>query len=178
MGGLVSRYFLECLEGWKDTRALVTFGTPYRGSLNALDGLANGVKKGPLDLSTLARQLTALYQLLPVYECYDAGDGKLVRVGETAGIPNVDAAKAADGAGLPPRDRGAVASNQQAGAVPVRRAIASTRSLASRSRPTCLRVWPAASVADAADLQGRSARRRRHGAARVGHSDRAQHQSC
>ena len=52
MGGLVSRYFLECLEGWKDTKALVTFGTPYRGSLNALDGLANGLKKGPLDLSS------------------------------------------------------------------------------------------------------------------------------
>ena len=41
MGGLVSRYFLECLEGWKVTQALVTFGTPYRGSLNALDGLVN-----------------------------------------------------------------------------------------------------------------------------------------
>jgi len=94
MGGLVSRYFLECMEGWKVTKALVTFGTPYRGSLNALDGLANGLKKGPLELSKLARQLTALYQLLPVFECYDAGDGKLVRVGETAGIPHVDPAKA------------------------------------------------------------------------------------
>ena len=31
MGGLVARYFLECLEGWRDTRRLVTFGTPYRG---------------------------------------------------------------------------------------------------------------------------------------------------
>jgi hypothetical protein len=33
MGGLVSRYFLECLEGWKDTKGLITFGTPFRGSL-------------------------------------------------------------------------------------------------------------------------------------------------
>lgn len=73
----------------------MTFGTPYRGSLNALDGLANGIKKGPLELSAVARQLTALYQLLPIYECYDAGDGRLLRVGETAGIPNVDAGKAA-----------------------------------------------------------------------------------
>jgi hypothetical protein len=95
MGGLVSRHFLECLDGWKDTRALVTFGTPYRGSLNALDGIANGLKKGPMDLSALARQLTAMYQLLPVFECYDAGDGALVRVGETNGIPNVDADMAA-----------------------------------------------------------------------------------
>src|SRR5262245_50232865 len=42
MGGLVSRYFLEVLEGWRDTRVLVTFGTPYRGSLNAVGFLANG----------------------------------------------------------------------------------------------------------------------------------------
>ena len=31
MGGLVARYFLECLDGWRDTRQLITFGTPYRG---------------------------------------------------------------------------------------------------------------------------------------------------
>lgn len=113
MGGLVSRYFLECLEGWKLTRALVTFGTPYRGSLNALDGLANGLKKGPLDLSTLARQLTALYQLLPIFECYDAGNGTLVRVGETTGIPNVDAAKAAAALAFHREIEAAVAANQQ-----------------------------------------------------------------
>ncbi len=113
MGGLVSRYFLECLEGWKITKALVTFGTPYRGSLNALDGLANGLKKGPLELSTLARQLTALYQLLPVYACYDAGDGNLLRVGETTGIPNVDPAKAAAALAFHREIEAAVAANQQ-----------------------------------------------------------------
>lgn len=31
MGGLVERYFLEVMEGWKDTRALITFSRPYRG---------------------------------------------------------------------------------------------------------------------------------------------------
>ena len=31
MGGLVARYFLECLDGWRDTRMLITFGTPHRG---------------------------------------------------------------------------------------------------------------------------------------------------
>jgi hypothetical protein len=113
MGGLVSRYFLECLEGWKVTKALVTFGTPYRGSLNALDGLSNGVKKGPLDLSKLLRQFTALYQLLPVYECYDAGGGKLIRVGETVGIPNLDAANAAKALKFHREIEAAVVSNQQ-----------------------------------------------------------------
>ena len=114
MGGLVSRYFLECLGGWQETKALVTFGTPYGGSLNALDGLANGVKKGPLDLSDLARELTAMYQLLPVFECYDAtGEGNLVKVGETTGIPHVDAAKAKEALAFHREIEAAVTSNQQ-----------------------------------------------------------------
>ena len=113
MGGLVSRYFLECMEGWKTTKALVTFGTPYRGSLSALDGLANGLKKGPLDLSKLAHQLTALYQLLPVFKCYDPGDGQLLRVGEATGIPNVDAGKAAAALAFHREIEEAVAQNQQ-----------------------------------------------------------------
>lgn len=98
MGGLVSRYYLEVLEGWKDTLALITFGTPYRGALNSLDSLANGLRQGPgglLDLTDLARSLTAIYQLLPIYACYDGGDGSLVRVAEApGGVPNVDPERA------------------------------------------------------------------------------------
>ena len=54
MGGLVARYFLECLDGWRDTRRLVTFGTPYRGSLNALNFLVHGLQKklGPFKVPT------------------------------------------------------------------------------------------------------------------------------
>ena len=73
MGGLISRYFLECLDGWRDTRTLVTFGTPYRGSLNALGTLSNGMKIGFLDLTDVARSFTAIYQLLPTYPCYVDG---------------------------------------------------------------------------------------------------------
>ena len=104
MGGLVARYFLECLEGWRDTRRLVTFGTPYRGSLNALNFLANGMRKqlGPvpvLDLSRLLRSFPSIYQLLPIYPCLDPGDGRLIRVSEAAGLPYVDQerVRAADG---------------------------------------------------------------------------------
>ena len=99
MGGLVSRYYLECLDGWRDTRALITFGTPYRGSINAVDFLANGfVKKvGPLkliDLSKLLHSLTSVYQLLPVYPCIDLGEG-YVRPAETADrIPGLDESRA------------------------------------------------------------------------------------
>jgi pimeloyl-ACP methyl ester carboxylesterase len=98
MGGLVSRYFLEALDGWRNTRALITFGTPYRGSINALDTLVNGVRKGPrgfIDLTDAVRSFPSVYQLLPIYPAYDPGDGQLVRVGETNGIPNLNAQKAA-----------------------------------------------------------------------------------
>lgn len=100
MGGLVARYFLECMEGWKDTRMLITFGTPYRGSLNALNFLANGFTKkiGPFkvaDLSELLRSLTSVYQLLPIYPCIDTGTGQLSRVAETDGLPaGIDATRA------------------------------------------------------------------------------------
>jgi hypothetical protein len=99
MGGLVSRYFLEVLGGWRDTRMLITFGTPYRGAPNALNSLANGLKKsvGPLtvvDISSLIRSFTSVYQLLPIYPCYDPGSGQLQRVGELTDIPNVDATRA------------------------------------------------------------------------------------
>jgi pimeloyl-ACP methyl ester carboxylesterase len=92
MGGLIARHFIECREGWRDTRTLITIGTPYGGSLYSLGTLVNGKKIKFFDLTEIARSLTALYQLLPVYECYDGGDGKLVRVAE-AQIPNVDGAK-------------------------------------------------------------------------------------
>ena len=98
MGGLVARYFLECLGGRADTRMLITFGTPHRGSLNAVDFLVNGfVKKlGPLkvaDLSTLLRSLTSVYQLLPIYPCVDVGNGH-ERVAEVD-LPHVDRSRAA-----------------------------------------------------------------------------------
>jgi pimeloyl-ACP methyl ester carboxylesterase len=100
LGGLVARHFLELLDGWKETRALVTFGTPYRGALNAVDSLVHGVRKtlGPItliDLSALIRSFTSVYQLLPIYPCFDPGDGRLARIAETTGIPNIDMERAA-----------------------------------------------------------------------------------
>ena len=116
MGGIVSRYYLECLDGWRDTRVLVTFGTPYSGSLNAVGTLVNGLKKkvGPvgIDLSELVRSLTAIYQLLPTYACYDGGDGQLVGVSE-ATIPHVDREKAKAAAEFHDEIRNAVKAHEQ-----------------------------------------------------------------
>jgi pimeloyl-ACP methyl ester carboxylesterase len=93
MGGLVSRYYLEVLEGWRDCKALVTFGTPYRGSVNALDFLANGYKKLFIDLTEAMRSFTSVYQLLPIYRVLNS-DGNLLRVAEADCIPNLDNRKA------------------------------------------------------------------------------------
>jgi hypothetical protein len=118
MGGLVARYFLEPLGGWRSTRMLVTFGTPYRGSLNALEFVANGLRRrlGPVplaDLSRLLRSFDSVYQLLPVYPCVDAGGERLLRVTETTGIPNLDPARAAAARAFHEEIREAVEAHEQ-----------------------------------------------------------------
>lgn len=113
MGGLVSRYFLEVLEGWRDTRALVTFGTPYRGALNAVDAISNGlVEMGVVDLTPLARTMNSLYQLLPVYACVQDAGSALRRVVD-GGIPHADLARVADAFEFHEEIRRAVATHAQ-----------------------------------------------------------------
>ncbi|HTJ38982.1 MAG TPA: hypothetical protein VL738_37620 [Dactylosporangium sp.] len=90
MGGLVARWYVDREGGHADTRAVITIGTPHRGSVMAVDRLANGVrwKAGPigLDLTGLARSLPSLHQLLPAYACVD--DGKAMHtLTEWAGLP-------------------------------------------------------------------------------------------
>ena len=105
MGGLVARYFLECLGGWQHTRSLITFGTPHRGSLNAVNFLVKGMRKGigPLgfDVTPLLRSLPSVYQLLPLYPCVDTGAADLERVPDAAKrglLPRLDASRAEDAA--------------------------------------------------------------------------------
>jgi pimeloyl-ACP methyl ester carboxylesterase len=93
MGGLIARYYLEVLSGWRDCRALITFGTPYRGSLDALGYLANGYKKLFLDLTDVVRSFPSVYQLLPIYRVVEQ-QGTYHRVAELAGLPKVDQGRA------------------------------------------------------------------------------------
>ncbi|MGN6867623.1 MAG: esterase/lipase family protein, partial [Solirubrobacteraceae bacterium] len=99
MGGLVVRYYLDVLRHQDVARAVITLGTPHRGSLNSLDQLVNGVHrgKGPfvLDLTAFGRSLPSSYQLLPEYACI-AGDGALKKTTETA-LPWIDPDRARDG---------------------------------------------------------------------------------
>lgn len=110
MGGIVARIFLEKLGGWRQTRTLVTFGTPYSGSLKALDFLANGVRRswGPItvDLTRTLRSFTSVYQLLPSYRCLQvpgSGSAKASAwhaLDGPASVPGLDAGRLADALAL------------------------------------------------------------------------------
>jgi hypothetical protein len=93
MGGLVSRYYLEVLEGWRDCRLLISMGTPYRGSLNALNFLANGYKRLSVDMCQPLRSFTSMYQLLPIYLSLRVGV-TYRRIGEIEAIPGIERARA------------------------------------------------------------------------------------
>jgi pimeloyl-ACP methyl ester carboxylesterase len=99
MGGLVARWYIEKEGGAEITRKLVTLGTPYRGALNALDYLVNGIRKGigpiKFDLTDFARSLPSIHQLLPEYACIESA-GDLVKTTQVT-LPNCDSAMVADG---------------------------------------------------------------------------------
>ncbi len=96
MGGLVARYYLEALGGWEHCRVLFTFGTPHRGSLNALESLCNGHWLGSADLTMLVRSFTSAYQLLPIYPVIWIDD-HLCRVAETDRLRHISQQRAAAG---------------------------------------------------------------------------------
>ena len=114
MGGLVARYFMEVLGGWRDTRQLITLGTPFRGSLNAAGFLVNGFARGigPLriDATATLRSFASVHQLLPTYACVDRGDGELVRVAD-ATLPGIDPEKVADASAFHQEIEDAVSAN-------------------------------------------------------------------
>ena len=113
MGGLVSRYYLEVLGGWEDCKALFTFGTPYRGSVNAINFLANGYKKLFFDLTEVMRSLTSIYQLLPIYQVLKIGNN-FHRIAETpVDLPNINQAKVADALKFHREIQSAVPTNQK-----------------------------------------------------------------
>ena len=106
MGGLVAGYFIECLEGWKTTRTLLSFGTPYRGSGNALGFLCNGFSWdiGPLkafDGTEAIRSLIRCISFCPCTPFIDSGDKELARVSELA-LPNFRHLPRFGGGGLSP----------------------------------------------------------------------------
>jgi pimeloyl-ACP methyl ester carboxylesterase len=86
MGGLVARWYIERCGGHEITGKLITLGTPYRGAARALEQLVNGVHSGlgsfALNLTSFARSLPSLHQLMPDYACIERGN-ELVKTTET-----------------------------------------------------------------------------------------------
>lgn len=98
MGGLVARYYLECRGGWRKCKALVTLGTPHRGSPKALDFLVHGFGYPFHDFSNVVRSFTSIYQLLPTYPCLRQNNAKThSKVTEVPNLPGVDPVKTAAG---------------------------------------------------------------------------------
>ncbi|MFE6339037.1 esterase/lipase family protein [Streptomyces sp. NPDC057798] len=99
MGGLVARFYVECLGGHEITRRLITLGTPHRGSLNALSHLVNGLRKGwgpfGANVTDLARSLPSMHQLLPDYACVSTPVG-LTHLRDLTGLPGPDEKLLAD----------------------------------------------------------------------------------
>jgi hypothetical protein len=88
MGGLICRYYLECLEGWRNCKALITLGTPYQGSAMQLDYLVNGYKEfGLVDLTAPLRSFSSCYQLLPT--CKTVKIGRERHYPKDANLPNL-----------------------------------------------------------------------------------------
>lgn len=121
MGGIVSRLYLEMLDGWRDTRRLVTFGTPYSGSINALasvvDGFHIGKWKLQLDLSAVLWSFTSLYQLLPSYKCVqiEGRDDWLALDADGVDVPNMETARLADALSMQRALRETVDANRKHG---------------------------------------------------------------
>ncbi len=76
MGGLISRYYLQCLNGVARARTLVTLGTPHHGSALAFFRIGDGfrdLRQGSALLRTLKQSEDMLRPLNPlsIYTPFD-----------------------------------------------------------------------------------------------------------
>ena len=96
MGGLISRYYLEVLGGWRDCCAAISVGSPHRGAIGAVDTLSNGFKKFSINfasLTSLVHSFPSAYQIMPTYPAVKV-EGQYMRPADTDAIPNVEQAQA------------------------------------------------------------------------------------
>ncbi len=118
MGGLVARYFLEVLGGWRYTKMLITLGTPHRGSVKALDFLVNGLRKkvGPvtlIELTKFIRSLPSVYQLLPIYPCVGKTEENLESLEKISEVGELDMERARAGVAFHREIERAVEENEK-----------------------------------------------------------------
>ena len=100
MGGLVAQALSTVPGGFGDVRAVVTLGTPFQGSVRAMELLAHG-GGGPRSLSRLAlreasRTMPGVYDLLPGYPCLFMNDRLEYLTGAQVASVGADGSLAAD----------------------------------------------------------------------------------
>ncbi|OLT36896.1 hypothetical protein BJF79_30555 [Actinomadura sp. CNU-125] len=100
MGGLVATHYLRHHDDDGDCHRIITVGTPFRGSVKALDYLVNGPNFGPRRLRGLAetlRDVPGVYDLLPMYRTVadrrSGRTGEAVRPAELVDGLDLDAAR-------------------------------------------------------------------------------------
>ena len=83
MGGLVARAFADVEGGWPAIRKIISIGTPFLGSIRALDLLYFGLDFRSYglalqELTAMARTLTSVYELLPRYPAIQTFAGEVI----------------------------------------------------------------------------------------------------
>ena len=96
MGGLVARYYAECLDTHRFTARVITIATPYQGAVKALLAIANGgvrLSAGPVavtvEIGELIRSLPSVAELLPTYPCIGANLDSLAEIGADVLVPGL-----------------------------------------------------------------------------------------
>lgn len=117
MGGLIARYFIEVLEGWKITRALFAIATPFYGSGNALQFLHQGTGMEWLPASVKGgfdgfRSFDSVYQLLPTDDFVIGSDGSRRTILEKP-VSGIEPARAIDAADFHGAMEKAASANRQ-----------------------------------------------------------------
>lgn len=70
MGGLVAQWASIVLRDSDVVRHVVTIGTPFKGSAEAITTLVNGGRFAQLvEVAAFARSLPSMYELIPQYQC-------------------------------------------------------------------------------------------------------------
>lgn len=108
MGGLIARHYVNALGDEQTTACIITLGTPFSGSVNAVRSLSGSVRLMPERLVETMLTFPSLRQLLPTFRCVRKPSG-MEAIG-AAGLPGICSDMIADAVKLraegAPRDDG------------------------------------------------------------------------
>lgn len=87
MGGLITRYFLDQLDGKEQVERFIVMGTPHRGTPKTITSMLPAAGGSPLGIARekmrlLALSMASAYQILPQYDCVIDTQGQPVNVFE------------------------------------------------------------------------------------------------